>query len=40
MGTDREGRAVLYINPATNFWGIPFRIRALPEVTGLYLRRE
>ncbi|HYW11047.1 MAG TPA: metallophosphoesterase [Longimicrobium sp.] len=33
MGVYREGRSVLYINPGTNFWGIPFRIGALPEVT-------
>jgi predicted MPP superfamily phosphohydrolase len=30
---------VLYINPGTNFWGIPFRIGALPEVTVVTLRR-
>lgn len=39
MGTYREGRSTLYINPGTNFWGIPFRIGALPEVTVLTLRR-
>lgn len=33
MGAYREGRSVLYVNPGTNFWGIPFRIGALPEVT-------
>lgn len=33
MGVYREGRSVLYVNPGTNFWGIPFRIGALPEVT-------
>ncbi len=33
MNAYREGDAVLYVNPGTNFWGIPFRIGALPEVT-------
>ena len=33
MGAYREGDSVLYVNPGTNFWGIPFRIGALPEVT-------
>ena len=33
MGAYREGSSVLYVNPGTNFWGIPFRIGALPEVT-------
>lgn len=33
MGAHRRGESVLYINPGTNFWGIPFRIGALPEVT-------
>jgi hypothetical protein len=39
MGTYRAGDSVLYINPGTNFWGIPFRIGALPEVTVVTLRR-
>lgn len=39
MGAHREGEALLYINPGTNYWGIPFRIGALPEVTVLTLRR-
>jgi predicted MPP superfamily phosphohydrolase len=38
MDVYREGRSVLYINPGTNFWGIPFRIGALPEVTVVTLR--
>jgi predicted MPP superfamily phosphohydrolase len=38
MDVYREGRSVLYINPGTNFWGIPFRIGALPEVTVITLR--
>jgi predicted MPP superfamily phosphohydrolase len=39
MGAHERGRSQLYINPGTNFWGIPFRIGALPEVTVLTLRR-
>lgn len=39
MGGYRQGRSVLYINPGTNFWGIPFRIGALPEVTVVTLHR-
>jgi predicted MPP superfamily phosphohydrolase len=39
MGTYREGTSVLYINPGTNYWGVPFRIGALPEVTVVTLRR-
>jgi predicted MPP superfamily phosphohydrolase len=39
MGSHRKGRSLLYINPGTNFWGIPFRIGALPEVTVVILRR-
>lgn len=33
MGIHRRGKSVLYINPGTNFWGIPFRIGTPPEVT-------
>lgn len=39
MGAYRHGESVLYINPGTNFWGIPFRIGALPEVTVVTLHR-
>lgn len=39
MGTHQRGGALLYISPGTNFWGIPFRIGALPEVTIVTLRR-
>ena len=38
-GWHRQGRALLYINPGTNYWGLPLRIGALPEVTILTLRR-
>ena len=39
MGVHREGDSLLYIAPGTNFWGIPFRLGAYPEVTVLTLRR-
>ena len=39
MGTYERDGALLYISPGTNFWGIPFRIGALPEVTVVSLRR-
>jgi predicted MPP superfamily phosphohydrolase len=39
MGSYAEGRALLYINPGTNYWGIPFRIGTPPEVTVLTLRQ-
>jgi predicted MPP superfamily phosphohydrolase len=32
MGAYREGRALLYVHPGTNYWGIPFRLGARPEV--------
>lgn len=40
MGLYRQGKSVLYINPGTNFWGIPFRIGTLPEVTVVTLHRS
>ncbi len=40
MGEYRREPSVLYINPGTNYWGIPFRIGALPEVTVITLQRE
>lgn len=39
MGEHRQERSQLYVSPGTNYWGIPFRIGALPEVTVLTLRR-
>lgn len=39
MGLYREGNSVLYISPGTGYWGLPFRIGALPEVTAVTLRR-
>lgn len=35
----RAGGSVLYINPGTNYWGIPFRVGTPPEVTVVTLRR-
>ena len=40
MGEHRRGGSYLYISPGTNYWGIPLRIGALPEVTVLTLRRS
>ena len=40
MGTYERKESLLYISPGTNFWGIPFRIGALPEVTVVTLRAE
>ncbi len=39
MGSYLNGRSLLYINPGTNYWGLPLRIGALPEVTVVTLRR-
>jgi predicted MPP superfamily phosphohydrolase len=39
MGAYRNEDALLYINPGTGYWGIPFRLGALPEVTLVRLRR-
>ena len=38
MGTYERNGSLLYVSPGTNFWGIPFRIGALPEVTVVTLR--
>ena len=39
MGAYTEGSSLLYISPGTGYWGIPFRIGALPEITAVTLRR-
>jgi hypothetical protein len=39
MDWHRRGGSLLYINPGTNYWGLPLRIGALPEVTVVTLRR-
>jgi len=38
MGAHVEGDALLYINPGTGYWGLPFRIGANPEITVVTLR--
>jgi predicted MPP superfamily phosphohydrolase len=39
MGAYQRGRSLLYINPGTNYWGLPLRLGARPEVTVITLRR-
>jgi uncharacterized protein len=39
MGSYAAEGSLLYINPGTNYWGLPLRIGALPEVTVITLRR-
>lgn len=39
MGAHVEGASLLYINPGTGYWGLPFRIGAHPEITLITLRR-
>ncbi|MFL5614388.1 MAG: metallophosphoesterase [Gemmatimonadaceae bacterium] len=39
MGGHRAGDALLYINPGTGYWGIPFRLGAFPEITIVTIRR-
>jgi predicted MPP superfamily phosphohydrolase len=39
MGAHVEEEALLYINPGTGYWGIPFRLGASPEITLVTLRR-
>jgi predicted MPP superfamily phosphohydrolase len=39
MGAYREGNSMLYISPGTGYWGIPFRVGALPEITTITLRK-
>ncbi len=38
MGTYEKNGSLLYVSPGTNYWGIPFRIGALPEVTVVTLK--
>jgi predicted MPP superfamily phosphohydrolase len=40
MGWHQRNGSQLYINPGTNYWGIPFRLGTPPEVTVLTLRRD
>lgn len=39
MGSHAVARSLLYINPGTNYWGLPLRIGALPEITVVTLRK-
>lgn len=39
MGAYAEGNSLLYINPGTGYWGLPFRIGAHPEITLITLHR-
>jgi predicted MPP superfamily phosphohydrolase len=39
MGTYERNGALLHVSPGANYWGIPFRIGALPEVTVITLAR-
>ncbi len=38
MGAHAAANALLYINPGTGYWGIPFRLGASPEITLVTLR--
>lgn len=39
MGWHRSDQSLLYINPGTNYWGLPLRLGTPPEVSVLTLRR-
>jgi len=38
MGGHEAGNSLLYINPGTGYWGIPFRLGAWSEITQVTLR--
>jgi predicted MPP superfamily phosphohydrolase len=38
MGGHAEGSSLLYINPGTGYWGLPFRLGAWAEITRVTLR--
>lgn len=40
MGLHTRNGSTLYINPGTNYWGIPVRVGTPPEVTVITLRRR
>lgn len=40
MGWHARGGSLLYINPGTNYWGLPLRLGAWPEVTVITLRQS
>lgn len=37
MGIYTRARSTLYVHPGTNYWGIPFRLGAPPELTVIEL---
>jgi len=39
MGGYEAGNSLLYINPGTGYWGLPFRLGAWSEITEVTLRR-
>lgn len=39
MGWHQRGRSCLYISPGTNYWGLPLRLGAWPEITVVTLAR-
>ncbi|MEO5897087.1 MAG: metallophosphoesterase [Vicinamibacterales bacterium] len=40
MDWHARGQSLLYINPGTNYWGLPLRLGALPEVTVITLAQN
>jgi len=38
MGGHEKGNSLLYINPGTGYWGLPFRLGAWSEITQVTLR--
>ena len=40
MDWHARGQSLLYINPGTNYWGLPLRLGALPEVTVMTLAQS
>jgi uncharacterized protein len=40
MGVITRGRSLLYISPGTGYWGLPFRIGAIGEITHITLKRS
>jgi uncharacterized protein len=40
MGVITRGRSLLYISPGTGYWGLPFRIGAIGEITHVTLKRS
>jgi uncharacterized protein len=40
MGRYEQGGSILYVSPGTNYWGIPLRLGAWPEVTVVTLKAD